>query len=148
MIRKAKNKDLNKILEIAKICFDREYYKKHIEKEILSYIDENALYDIDFFVYEINDEIVSYGGISHSSVIDTYKLRLGATLPEYRNQGILTELVEYRINIIKGKLNGRKGFVQTFTKHPNIYTKFGFSINFNNEEYNHHVSIIINNKKS
>ena len=133
MIRKAKNKDLNKILEIAKICYDEESYNNYVKKEVIAYTDNNSLYDIEFYVYEIDNKIVGVAGLAQSMFLyDVYELRLGATLPEYQNQGILTELVEYRINIIKTKLEGRKGMIQTSTRHPNIYKNFGFYDIFEN----------------
>lgn len=96
-------------------------------------------------MYEIDDKIVSYGGIGVSMFMDeVFELRLGSTLLEYRKNGIMTKLVEYRINEIENKLNGRKGVIQVSTQHYNIYSKYKFTEIFENEIGYKHLILQIN----
>jgi N-acetylglutamate synthase-like GNAT family acetyltransferase len=133
IIRKAETNDLHQILNIAKSCYDEKEYNDYVEKEIKAYTDKQSLYDIDFYVYQIGEQIVSFAGVGQSMFLyDVYELRLGTTLSKHRNKGILSKLVEHRLSEIKTKLEGRKGMIQVSTKHYNIYSKFGFYEIFEN----------------
>ena len=145
IIRQASINDLKRILGIARECFGEFEYYDYIEKEIKSSFDLEPIYDICFYVCEVDNKIVSYAGVGESLCLsEIYELRLGATLPEYRNKGIMSKLTEFRIADIKNKLNRRKGMIQVSTKHSNIYSKFGFTEIFENDNEYKHMILLIN----
>ena len=136
-IRQATKEDLNKIIVIENVCFPKaEAAKESDFKERFSAFKEN-------FIVAVKDEKII--GFINGCTTDSPKLpdelyhnsKLhdpnGAfqtvfgldVLPEYRNQGVAAQLLNYFIQLSKER--GKKGMVLTCKNHLiNYYEKFGF----------------------
>ncbi len=111
---------IDEVFELEKICFYTPWSKVDFIREIKE--NKLALY----FVAKDNNKIVGYSGMWH--IIDEGHITNVAVMPEYRNCGIGSKLVEILINtaierkIIALTLEVR---INNFSAQK-LYTKFGF----------------------
>lgn len=110
-------KDIEKIVKIENICFSSPKSRKSIQDEL-----NNENYRLIGCVSDNN--IVGY--LSYCKVYDELEISSIAVLPEYRNKGIATLLMEemIKINFSKAFLEVRKSNISAI----NLYKKFGFEL--------------------
>ena len=95
-INKATKKDIAKICEIEKICFQEPYS--------FSQLNEDFVYSKNkFFVMLIDNTIIGY--IYFSVVLDEAELLRIAILPQYRNKGYGTFLFNKSYEQLKDNIN-------------------------------------------
>ncbi|MBU3110226.1 GNAT family N-acetyltransferase [Clostridium lacusfryxellense] len=136
-IRQAGIEDLDAITKVEACCFPEAEAATRIslEKRIKTFSDT-------FFVAEIEGEIIGFvnGCIINGTVIydklyedaslhnpnGNYQTIFGLdVIPEYRNQGIAAQLMNYMIEV--SKVSGRKGVILTCKeKLIHYYAKFGY----------------------
>ena len=111
--------DLDQITEIEEICFSLPWSKNSFEQEL---INEMAYYQCA----EENGKIMGYMGMW--KIIDECHITNVAVLPEYRNRGIASMLINKMVEICKSSeiqymtLEVRQSNLPAI----NLYEKFGF----------------------
>lgn len=117
-----KFEDIDEVVEIENTCFHIPWTKKTFEKELTE--NEIAIY----IVAKQNNKTVGYAGMWH--IVDEGHINNIAVLPENRNCGIGSELIQNLIQIAKSKdikaitLEVRIGNLTA----QKLYTKFGFKV--------------------
>ena len=136
-IRQASIEDLDSVAKVESICFpEAEAATRASLEQRMNTFSES------FFVAEIDGEIIGFinGCIINATVIydklyedctlhipdGDYQTIFGLdVIPDYRNQGVATQLMNYMIEV--SKLAGRKGVILTCKeKLIHYYTKFGY----------------------
>ncbi|MEM3539255.1 MAG: ribosomal protein S18-alanine N-acetyltransferase [Nitrososphaerales archaeon] len=118
MIRRCKKKDLNKVLQIEKLCFKYPYDYSTFLYFLIN--DKDG-----FYVAEENNQILGY-------VISSVRENKGtlvsiAVLPEYRRKGIGSKLMEESLNYLSKKVDHVELQVRVSNFEAiNFYKKFGF----------------------
>ncbi len=119
IIRGMRNDDLDQITEIEKTCFSLPWSKISFEQELKN---ELAYYQCA----EEKSKIMGYMGMWR--ILDECHITNVAVLPEYRNKGIATLLIDKMIEICKCSeikymtLEVRQSNLPAI----NLYEKFGF----------------------
>lgn len=136
-IRQASIKDLDAVTEVEMECFPKAEAatKVSLEQRIKTFPES-------FFVAELNGEIIGFinGCVINGTVIydDLFKdatlhIKKGDyqtifgldVIPNYRNQGIAAQLMDYII--AASRITGRKGIILTCKEELiHYYTKFGY----------------------
>jgi ribosomal protein S18 acetylase RimI-like enzyme len=136
-IRKVSIEDLNAVTEVESRCFPEAEAatKASFEQRIKTFLES-------FFVAEIDGKIIGFINgciINETAIYDElfsdatlhvpegdYQTIFGLNIiPEYRNQGIAAQLMNYLIEV--SRLTGRKGAILTCKeKLIHYYSKFGF----------------------
>lgn len=131
IIREANIKDIKIIMMLLKLNSDTfmksefSSARKNIT-ELIKKKDKNN----NFYVTTINNDIVGCCGYSYQyDTYNVYSLNWLAINPNYKRQGIATELYNYIETIIK-KLNGRLIILNAGSNEINkyLYKKVGFKI--------------------
>jgi ribosomal-protein-alanine N-acetyltransferase len=119
IIRGMRYEDLNQIAEIERVCFSLPWSTSSFEQELKN---ELAYYQCA----EENGKIVGYMGMWR--VIDECHITNIAVLPEYRNRGIASMLINKMIKICKcSEINSMTLEVrQSNLPAIRLYEKFGF----------------------
>lgn len=118
LIRRCKQKDLNEVLRIERICFKHPYDYSTFLYFLIKCAD-------GFYVAEENNQIVGY--IISSVEGDKGTLVSVAVLPEFRRRGIGSRLMEESMNFFSSKVD----YVELQVRVSNVeaisfYKKFGF----------------------
>lgn len=124
MIRIATRKDLAVINRVARAAYPEYIFNLYVKDEImLSFI--KSPYDITTFVYEHDNNIVAFGCIARSMFMyNVFELRMACTHPRYTKKGFYKEMIQFRIDYIKGLLRGHKGVIQVSTNMDENYKDF------------------------
>jgi len=119
IIRGMLPKDIDQIMNIERICFSLPWSKASFENELRN---ELAYYQ----VAEISGNIVAYMGMWR--IIDECHITNVAVLPEYRNKGIASMLIEKMIEICRCSEISFMTLEVRVSNTPaiNLYTKYGF----------------------
>ncbi|MCD2348631.1 GNAT family N-acetyltransferase [Clostridium guangxiense] len=136
-IRQVSIKDLDEVAKIEKICFPeaeaaaRESFEKRIKTFPESFfVAEKDKKIIGFINGCITNEATIYDELYENSLLHVkdgaYQTIFGLdVIPDYRNQGIAAQLMNYMIKAAKG--SGRKGVILTCKeKLIHYYSKFGY----------------------
>ena len=137
IIRRASIEDLDAVTKVEASCFPmaEAATKVSLEQRINTFLES-------FFVAEIDGKIIGFinGCIINGTVIydklyndstlhipdGDYQTIFGLdVIPDYRNQGVATQLMNYMIDV--SRVAGRKGVILTCKeKLIHYYTKFGY----------------------
>lgn len=119
IIRGMRYDDLDQITEIEKICFSLPWSKNSFEQELKN---ELAYYQCA----EEDGKIMGYMGMWR--IIDECHITNVAVLPEYRNRGIASMLINKMVEICKCSeiQNMTLEVRQSNLPAINLYEKFGF----------------------
>ena len=98
------------------------------ERELEASFDEGQVYRIRFFVIENETgQIVSFAGIVPTRFMGwSWELRWDTTHPDYQRQGLMTRLLQHRINYAVEENEGQPGILQVAARHPAMFIKHGF----------------------
>ncbi|MBU3191966.1 GNAT family N-acetyltransferase [Clostridium bowmanii] len=136
-IRQASIKDLDAVTEVEMDCFPEAEAATKVSLEL-----RIKTFPESFFVAELNGEIIGFvnGCVINGTVIyddlfkdSTLHIKKGDyqtifgldVMPNYRNQGIAAQLMNYMIEV--SRIAGRKGVILTCKKELiYYYTKFGY----------------------
>lgn len=120
LVRGVKREDLDQINEVEKICFSlpwsREAYERELENKLACYL-----------CAEDNGVIVGFMGMWR--ILDECHITNIAVLPEYRQRGAATQMINKMIEICKCSeitqmtLEVRESNIPAI----NLYKKFGFA---------------------
>jgi len=119
VIRNMNSNDIDQITEIEKKCFSLPWSRVSFEGEL---INEHAYYECA----EENENIVGYMGMW--KILDECHITNVAVVPEYRNRGIASMLINKMIGVCKCSeiknmtLEVRESNLTAI----NLYKKFGF----------------------
>ncbi len=119
IIRGMLNKDIDQLMTIERICFALPWSKASLEKELTN---ELAYYQ----VVEVSGKIAAYMGMWR--IIDECHITNLAVLPEYRNKGLGSMLIEKMIEICRSSEISYMTLEVRVSNEPaiNLYTKYGF----------------------
>jgi ribosomal-protein-alanine N-acetyltransferase len=119
IIRGMLPKDLDQIVYIEKVCFSSPWSKTSFESELKN---KFAYYQCAL----ISDKIAGYMGMWR--IMDECHITNVAVLPEYRNKGIASRLIEKMIEICKCSEISTMTLEVRESNLPaiNLYKKFGF----------------------
>ena len=124
MIRKYLNSDKPKIIELLRKNTPH-YFDSSEEKDFENYLDNEIE---DYFVYEINSEIIGAGGINYFTEQKLARISWDMIAPNSHGNGIGKKLTQYRINHIKEKENIELIVVRTTQLVYKFYEKMGFEL--------------------
>ena len=124
MIRRYLNSDKAKIIELLRKNTP-QYFDSSEEKDFENYL-ENEIED--YFVYEINSEIIGAGGINYFTEQKLARISWDMIEPNFQGNGIGKELTQYRINSLKEKENIKLIVVRTTQLVYKFYEKMGFEL--------------------
>ncbi|MGB4440145.1 MAG: ribosomal protein S18-alanine N-acetyltransferase [Sedimentibacter sp.] len=119
LIRNMNSNDIDQITEIEKKCFSLPWSKESFEGELKN---EHAYYECA----EENENVVGYMGMW--KILDECHITNVAVLPEYRNRGIASMLIDKMIGVCKCSeiKNMTLEVRESNTTAINLYKKFGF----------------------
>lgn len=132
VIEKLDKKDINKVLEIEKICFGNGWIPTPFEREIDK---EECIYLVAKDNNE--DEIIAYGGAW--VIVDEVHITIMGVLPDYRKNKIGQKIL---LNLLREGIKKGAKWATLEVKESNIpaqklYQKFGFSIRGRRKKYYH-----------
>lgn len=119
IIRGMLTEDIDQIINIEKICFSLPWSRESFEGELKN----------DFAYYQcaiVQGKVAGYMGMWR--IIDECHITNVAVLPEYRNKGIGSKLIEKMVEICKCSEISQMTLEVRVTNSPaiNLYRKFGF----------------------
>ncbi|SRR5690554_232885 len=124
MIRKYLNSDKHKIIELLRKNTP-QYFDSSEEKDFENYLDNEIE---DYFVYEVNSEIIGAGGINYFTEQKLARISWDMIAPNSQGNGIGKKLTQYRINHLKEKENIELIVVRTTQLVCKFYEKMGFEL--------------------
>jgi [ribosomal protein S18]-alanine N-acetyltransferase len=129
-IREYRSEDLQKVLNIFRLNTPA-YFSPGEEKDLIFYLEN----EIDnYFLLELNDEIIGCGGINFCEDKTLGKLSWDFLHPEFQGQGHGTFLVEHRISKLKESAV-KKIMVRTSQHAYKFYEKAGFTLVDKSKDY-------------
>jgi N-acetylglutamate synthase-like GNAT family acetyltransferase len=124
MIRKYQQSDLTKVLHLLHLNTP-QYFDPSEEKAFIQYL-ENKIED--YFVFEKENQIVAVGGINYFSEEKSARIAWDMVHPDFHGQGIGTQLLKHRLNVIKEKSHYKEAVVRTSQLVYSFYQKTGFQL--------------------
>ncbi|SEA20432.1 GNAT family N-acetyltransferase [Psychroflexus halocasei] len=124
MIRKYLNSDKPKIIELLRKNTP-QYFDSSEEKDFEYYLDNEIE---DYFVCEVNSEIIGAGGINYFTEQNLARISWDMIDPNSQGNGIGKKLTQYRINHLKEKENIELIVVRTTQLVCKFYEKMGFEL--------------------
>jgi len=124
MIRKYLNSDKPKIIELLRKNTP-QYFDSSEEKDFENYLNNEIE---DYFVYEINSEIIGAGGINYFTEQKLARISWDMIDPNSQGNGIGKKLTQYRINHLKEKEHIELIVVRTTQLVCKFYEKMGFEL--------------------
>lgn len=121
-IRKYHISDKTELMEILQMNTPQYFAKTEI-KDFDHYLDSAIE---QYFVIEINDEIVGSGGINFEKTSKTGKLSWDIINPDFQGKGLGTDLLKYRIALLQSIPDVEKIAVRTSQFAFQFYEKNGF----------------------
>jgi ribosomal-protein-alanine N-acetyltransferase len=127
--------DHNKLNIRAYTETDQQTVLQLLKSNIPKYFAANELKDFErylnqeldhYYVVEINDEIVGCGGINFENSQTIAKISWDLIAPQYQQQGIGTQLLQYRLAYIKSIKTVKSLRVRTSQLAYPFYEKNGF----------------------
>ncbi|WP_067151907.1 GNAT family N-acetyltransferase [Pseudotamlana agarivorans] len=131
MIRKYSNSDKPKILELFRKNTP-EYFDSSEEKDFENYLVNEVE---DYFVYEINSEIIGAGGINYFTEQKIARISWDMIDPNSQRNGIGKKLTQYRISHINENTNIEVIIVRTTQLVHKFYEKQGFELEKIEKDY-------------
>ena len=131
MIREYIPSDKKKILNILKLNIPK-YFVPAEEELLANYLDHKTE---DYFVIEINGEVIGAGGINYFLEDRNSRLSWDLIHPYYQGLGLGKQLVEFRISLIKKNPSIKTIIVRTTQQAHIFYQKTGFELTEINKDY-------------
>ncbi|WP_027127254.1 GNAT family N-acetyltransferase [Gelidibacter mesophilus] len=131
MIRKYSNLDKPKIIELLRKNTP-EYFDSSEEKDFENYLDNEVE---DYFVCEINSEIIGAGGINYFTEQKLARISWDMIDPNSQGNGIGKKLTQYRISHINENPNIETIIVRTTQLVYKFYEKLGFKLERVEKDY-------------
>jgi N-acetylglutamate synthase-like GNAT family acetyltransferase len=124
MIRKYSNSDKPKLIELLRKNTP-EYFDSSEEKDFENYLDNEVE---DYFVYEVNSEIIGAGGINYFTEQKLARISWDMIDPNSQGKGIGKKLTQYRISHINENPKIELIIVRTTQLVYKFYEKMGFEL--------------------
>lgn len=121
-IRKYKLSDYQAILDLLKLNTPK-YFAEEEEKDLIYYLESHAE---NFFVLEIDHQILGCGGYNFSDDLSIGKLSWDIFHPQQQGKGLGSQLTQFRIAELKTYPNIKTISVRTSQLVYPFYEKFGF----------------------
>ncbi|MFC1501458.1 ribosomal protein S18-alanine N-acetyltransferase [Elusimicrobiota bacterium] len=116
-IEKLEKKHINAVLEIEQLSFADPWNKGMFEKEIKLGVS-------NFFIFELQDKIIGYGGFwDFSDEADIVNL---AVHPDYRSKGVGKKILNYLLSVLNEK-KVKKVFLEVRNSNENAKKLYGFA---------------------
>lgn len=104
-----------------------EFFDSSEEKELRYYLNHQRE---DYFVYELNGEVVAAAGINYFPEANEARFSWDFILPAAQKKGIGSALAQHRLEVISKRANVRKVVVRTSQMAHEFYSKMGFKLDF------------------
>jgi|SRR5690554_3868293 len=124
MIRKYSNKDKPRVIELLQLNTP-DYFNVSEEKEFENYLDHNIE---DYFVFEINSEIIGAGGINYFLTEKFARISWDIIHPKSQGKGVGKSLIQFRLNQLKNHPEIETIQVRTSQLVYKFYEKMGFEL--------------------
>lgn len=131
IIRIYKPNDLQAIREIFRLNTP-VYFSPDEEEDLVYYLQHEIE---QYFVVEIDGKVVGSGGINFSDDETTGKLSWDLLHPDYQKQGLGSQLVEYRLEILDEYPHLEKIMIRTSQLAYKFYEKHGFKVSETQKDY-------------
>lgn len=102
-----------------------KYFAPYEEKDLLHYLEQERE---DYFVIEVDSEIVGCGGINYSEDKKIAKISWDIMHPDFHGKGLGSELLRFRLEKIKGNKTVEQIIVRTSQLAFRFYEKNGFKL--------------------
>ena len=102
-----------------------QYFSPEEEMDLINYFENEIEY---YFVAEIASKVIGGGGVNFNEDKTIAKISWDILHPNYQDKGIGTQLINYRINMLKNFQNIKKITVRTSQFANKFYEKRGFKL--------------------
>ena len=123
-LRNYRESDFNSVIELIRLNTPT-YFSVEEEKDLADYL-KNAIED--YFVIELNHQVVGAGGINYSEDKKKGIISWDMIHPEFQGKSLGKMLLEYRITILKEIKSIEKISVRTSQLTYPFYGKSGFEL--------------------
>ena len=123
-LRNYRESDFNSVIELIRLNTPT-YFSVEEEKDLADYL-KNAIED--YFVIELNHQVVGAGGINYSEDKKKGIISWDMIHPEFQGKSLGKMLLEYRITILKEIKSIEKISVRTSQLTYPFYEKSGFEL--------------------
>ena len=125
LIREFKSQDIDQLIDLIKLNTPK-YFDVEEEKDFKLYLLNETE---DYFVVELEDNIVGCGGINYGFNNGTLaRISWDMIHPDFQGKGIGSLLVSHRLNVIKSKTEVKTVIVRTTQLVYPFYEKMGFTL--------------------
>jgi ribosomal protein S18 acetylase RimI-like enzyme len=100
-----------------------QYFAEEEEKDLIFFLENHAQ---NFFVLEVDNEILGCGGFNFTNDLSTGKLSWDIIHPQHQGRGYGTKLTQFRIEQLKTYPTVKTISVRTSQLVYPVYEKFGF----------------------
>lgn len=121
-IRKYQSNDYQTIINLLKLNTPK-YFAKEEEKDLIYYLESHSE---NFFVLEIDNQILGCGGYNFSDDLSIGKLSWDIFHPQHQGKGLGTKLTQFRIAELRKYPNVKTISVRTSQLVYPFYEKFSF----------------------
>ena len=123
-IRAFRKTDHQKVIELFRRNAPKFFHPDE-EKDLIDYL---KLHATNYFVYEIDRQIIAAGGINYFKSISTARISWDMVHPDFQGMGIGKSLTRYRIELIKKDISIHYITVRTSQWAVAFYQKMGFNL--------------------
>lgn len=130
-IREYKPEDQQVVLGLLRLNTP-DYFAAEEEKDLVHYLDREIE---QYFVVEVNNEVVGCGGINFAEDGTSGKISWDILHPGFQGKGIGTLLLKHRLDVLKGNELIKKITVRTSQVAYQFYEKSGFEVTEQVKDY-------------
>jgi [ribosomal protein S18]-alanine N-acetyltransferase len=109
-----------------------QFFAESEKQDFVQYLNEEVE---DYFVVEMENQIVGAGGINYPNNKSAAYISWDFIHPDHQGKGIGKELTLFRVNVIKNKANVKQIVVRTSQMAYNFYQKMGFVLEKVEKDY-------------
>ena len=131
LIRKYTLEDQAEILGLFRLNTP-QYFSITEENDLIYYLENHAQ---DYYVAVLSEKIVGSGGINFSEEGSVGKISWDLFHPDYQNKGLGSQLLRYRIELLKASPSVKKIMVRTSQLAYGFYEKNGFLLQEKVKDY-------------
>jgi len=121
-IRSYENKDKKGLLNLLSLNIPTYFHPAELE-DLTNYLDKEIE---DYFVLEVNSNLLASGGINYDEDGHTAKISWDIVHPEYHKQGLGSRLLIHRLACIRSNPSIKNITVRTSQFADKFYGKHGF----------------------
>lgn len=125
VIRKYNDKDQKSLVSILKLNTPK-YFSPKEQSDFIDYLNSSIQ---DYFVVELDGQVVGGGGINYFLSQGIARISWDIIHPQYQNRKIGTNLLNYRLDRIHSNLSIDCIVVRTSQHAFHFYEKTGFELN-------------------